>query len=49
MYYNFANLFSKCRKALFTRKKVSFSKTYRVKVLDKAFCEGFPNYAAHIS
>ena len=41
--------FKKCRKSRFTKKQASFSKIIELKVLDKLFCEGFSNSAAHTS
>ena len=36
-------------KALFTRNKSVSVKSIELNILDKPFCEGFPNSAAHTS
>ena len=39
MFYDSANIVDILSKALFTRKRVRFKQTYRVKILDKLSCK----------
>ena len=41
-YHNFANLFSKLSKTVFTKKLVSFSKKYKVNIIRLAVLQGIP-------
>ena len=42
MYHNFDNLFNKLSKRTFNKKRVSFSKRYRVKSIRLAIMQGIP-------